>query len=284
MSSIKEAKNALVAALFELSKSANEAADATVSFYRLAGFEAGEAAGLALANLSETIANGAAGFSLGSNGADVTLSQASQPLEDGADSAKTRKKRARKDPLAPKKPLTTYLRYNLQVRDEIKKERSDAEQPPIPAIELNKIIAERWGSLGESEKNKLQSAYDADFEVYKKELESYKAKEKGEGGEAAATAAPVSPVATASSAPAVTETPTASQASPSKKSSVKSADGGNADTLSTIRKLASSPTKETQKKKAPKELKDVSTPKKEKAKKKKEPTSDDKKLKKRKSE
>lgn len=283
MSSIKEAKNALVAALFELSKSANDAADATVSFYRLAGFEAGEAAGLALANLSETIANGAAGLSLGSNGADATLSQATQPLDDGADSAKIRKKRARKDPLAPKKPLTTYLRYNLQVRDEIKKERSDADQPPIPAIELNKIIAERWGSLGESEKTKLQSAYDADFEVYKKELESYKAKEKGESGETAAAAAPpVSPVAT-STAAAVTETPSASQASPSKKVSVKS-DGASADTLSTIRKLASSPTKESQKKKAPKELKDASTPKKEKVKKKKEPTSDEKKVKKRKSE
>ncbi|OBA21528.1 hypothetical protein METBIDRAFT_187358 [Metschnikowia bicuspidata var. bicuspidata NRRL YB-4993] len=89
---------------------------------------------------------------------------------------KPKKKRAEKDPNAPKKPVTSYLRFNLAERQRLKKERGESGQPTLQATELNQIIADRWATLDDVAKLELQRAYEADYEVYKKNVEDYKTK------------------------------------------------------------------------------------------------------------
>lgn len=203
--SLQQAKNALVSSLFELSNAATEAATATVNFYKAAGID-GDAS--ALTHLSESItgaAHSALDAVVDANGdakkkprAKKTTKKTDEgdaervetPEENGDEEpAKTQKsekaekpkrKRAEKDPNAPKKPLTSYLRFNLSVREKMRKERLENGQPTYPATELNQIIADRWANLGEEGKGELQKAYESEFEVYKKALEQYN-KDKADG-------------------------------------------------------------------------------------------------------
>lgn len=192
--SLQQAKNALVSSLFELSNAANDAAAATVNFYKIAGVEGIETSALSFANLGETMSNAVKAVSDSIPDATMANGKSSKkaaavdaavdPAEDEK-AAKLKKKRAPKDPNAPKKPLTSYLRFNLSVREEMKKERFENGQPCHPAIELNKIIAERWAKVKDSEKEKLQKAWEAEYEDYKKAVEKYNAS-KADGATAAA--------------------------------------------------------------------------------------------------
>lgn len=201
--SLQQAKNALVSSLFELSNAANDAAAATVNFYKIAGIEGVEASALSFANLGETMNNAvkavtdsipdASKATPGSPKAGKKTA-AADASGDADEKVKPKKKRAPKDPNAPKKPLTSYLRFNLSVREEMKKERFENGQPCHPAIELNQIIADRWSKLKDSEKEKLQKAWEADYEEYKKAMEKYNAsKTEGETAAAAEEEAPASP-------------------------------------------------------------------------------------------
>ncbi|KAM9894213.1 hypothetical protein OXX79_008858 [Metschnikowia pulcherrima] len=130
---------------------------------------------------------------------------------------KVRKKRAEKDPNAPKKPVTSYLRFNLAVREELRRQRNENGQPTLQATELNQIIAERWATLGEPEKSKLQKAYESEYEVYKKAFDEYKTKKQAESiapsessepaptSEPAEVVEPSSPAVTTASEPAASE-------------------------------------------------------------------------------
>lgn len=181
--SLQQAKNALVSSLFELSNAANDAAAATVNFYKIAGVEGIEASALSFANLGETMSNAVKAVTDSipeaskANGKPAKKGTASDSVAEAEDekSVKPKKKRAPKDPNAPKKPLTSYLRFNLSVREEMKKERFENGQPCHPAIELNQIIADRWAKVKDSEKEKLQKAWEAEYEDYKKALEKYNA-------------------------------------------------------------------------------------------------------------
>ena len=247
----QQAKNALVASLFELSSAATNAATATVDFYKQFGLEGSDNAGSLLSELSASIAgaadkvastltaaNGAAtpqkrglkkkvDFQK-ANGSDESKSDpetnaaklatsaqatkaASRSKSKTGDEAtdeksgdeknmespaasqevpeleetpikgskpgkveKPKKKRAEKDPNAPKKPLTSYLRFNLQIRDSLRKARAENGQPTFQATELNQIIADKWANLTNEDKARLQQEYDFEYEVYKKALEEYK--------------------------------------------------------------------------------------------------------------
>ena len=130
---------------------------------------------------------------------------------------KVRKKRTEKDPNAPKKPVTLYLRFNLAVREELRRQRNESGQPTLQATELNQIIAERWATLGEPEKLKLQKAYESEYEVYKKAFDEYKTKKQAESiapsessepaptSEPAEVVEPSSPAVTTASEPAASE-------------------------------------------------------------------------------
>lgn len=200
--SFEQSKNALVASLFELSNAAKDAASATVTFYKAAGAETPETAA-SLAALSDTVSgatqaalanfpfsekpaeNGSAEPKKKARGKKAQEGEeATEETEQPEKTEKPRKKRAEKDPNAPKKPLTTYLRFNLNIRDQMKRERLKNGQPTFPATELNQIIADRWANLSSPEKEKLQKDYEAEYEAYKKVLEAYN-KEKAEKPEGA---------------------------------------------------------------------------------------------------
>lgn len=176
--SLQQAKNALVASLFELSNAATEAATATVNFYKAAGIDGADVAGASLSTLGDALTGAvqAAADGLPENG----VHDKEPPKEEKTDKLeKPKKKRAEKDPNAPKKPLTSYLRFNISVRDEERKKRFENGLPTYPATELNQIIADRWAKLSAPEKEKLQKAYEGEYETYKKALEAYNAKKDG---------------------------------------------------------------------------------------------------------
>lgn len=216
--SLQLAKNALVTSLFELSNAATEAATATVNFYKAAGIDGADAAAEPLSTLGDSIsgavqtviesvpeANGDAPKKKAPRAKKAPKAKepekkdeekpvekpaekpAEEPVADEAEAKtgkpdkpeKPKRKRAEKDPNAPKKPLTSYLRFNLSVREQMRKERFENGQPTYPATELNQIISDRWANLSEDDKANLQKAYEGEFEVYKKALEQYN-KEKTE--------------------------------------------------------------------------------------------------------
>lgn len=254
---LQQAKNALVASLFELSNAATSAATATVDFYKQAGLDGAEQAGSQLKDLSASIAGAADSVATTvttlSNGnsaatprkraprkkveidtskaeepkvaeepptpsqpkakATPAKSKAKEPVAVASDSKitetievpdekekddkteraeraeKPKKKRAEKDPNAPKKPLTSYLRFNLQIRDSLRKERAESGQPTFQATELNQIIADKWANLTSEDKARLQLEYETDFEAYKKNLEKYKLQKQLDENIVAATEA-----------------------------------------------------------------------------------------------
>lgn len=111
----------------------------------------------------------------------LAVEKAEKP-EKAEKAEKPKKRKIERDPNAPKKPLTTYLRFNLSIRDLMKRERIENGLPTYPATELNQIIAERWANLTPPEKEALQKAYESEFEDYKKALEAYNATKTAEGG------------------------------------------------------------------------------------------------------
>lgn len=211
---LQQAKNALVASLFELSNAATSAATATVEFYKQAGLDGAETAGSELNDLSSSIASAADSVATKFNGvsngtatprkrapkrkadanetpskgapdaeghddtattsAEIVVDDAEVPEEKEKAKPEKKKRKVEKDPNAPKKPLTSYLRFNLQIRDSLRKERVANGDQTLPAVELNQIIAEKWSNLTNEEKTSLQQEYDKEFEAYKKALEKYK--------------------------------------------------------------------------------------------------------------
>ncbi|KAF3989445.1 hypothetical protein FT663_03344 [Candidozyma haemuli var. vulneris] len=113
----------------------------------------------------------------------TTEAEPEKPAEKAEKPEKPKKRKIERDPNAPKKPLTTYLRFNLSIRDQMKRERIENGLPTYPATELNQIIAERWANLSAKDKEALQKAYESEFEDYKKALETYNATKTAEGGQ-----------------------------------------------------------------------------------------------------
>lgn len=249
--SLEQAKNALVATLFELSNAAKDAATATVTFYKATGVD-GSSTASSLVTLSESIsgavkaAEEVIALSAPANGvaepkkkavrakkapakeAEEPVAEASEEttekVEKPAEKPVVKKKKVEKDPNAPKKPLTTYLRFNLSVRDQMRKERFQNGQPTYPATELNQIIADRWANLSVPEKEKLQKAYESEYEIYKKELGTYNANKKEEAAAAPTEESePVKePVKTPAKAKAAPKTPAKESAKSPVKESAKS--------------------------------------------------------------
>mmetsp|Transcript_32528 Transcript_32528/g.69254 ORF Transcript_32528/g.69254 Transcript_32528/m.69254 type:complete len:863 (+) Transcript_32528:183-2771(+) len=91
--------------------------------------------------------------------------------DDSADDDKGKKpkaKRAKKDPNAPKRPMNAYMIYANSVRAQIREEK-----PDLSMTDVTKEISQRYKSIGDGEKAKLQAKVDAAKEVYKKQMASY---------------------------------------------------------------------------------------------------------------
>ena len=78
------------------------------------------------------------------------------------------KKRRKKDPNAPKAPLSVYLRFCNKMRPEVKE-----QNPDVPSKDLFVILASKYKEISTEEKETLDKAYAEERLQYQKELKAY---------------------------------------------------------------------------------------------------------------
>lgn len=174
----KAAKDTLVALLFELSKSAQDAAAAAVDFYRLASDDPSAA--------SATSPLAAATSHLQALGSTLlqTIQSAGGHDHDGVADGDShngkpkkekapKKKKAERDPNAPKKPLTIYFAFAFHTRAQIRAERKEKGLPALPAAEMSDIVKDRWAAITPEEKSFWQEKYASQLKDYQNEKEKY---------------------------------------------------------------------------------------------------------------
>ena len=94
--------------------------------------------------------------------------------------SKTRKNKSEKkgkDPNAPKRPLGAFFRFAGTAREEVKQQNPDAG-----IGEIGKILGALWKELPDARKRVFQEETDKEMEVWRQELEDYKASKKDEHG------------------------------------------------------------------------------------------------------
>jgi len=79
--------------------------------------------------------------------------------------------RRKKDPNAPKRPITAYMFYAQDQRKVVNQERPDAKFG-----EVGKLIGEKWRQLSPEDKKKYEELAAKDKERYDHEKAEYKAK------------------------------------------------------------------------------------------------------------
>lgn len=79
------------------------------------------------------------------------------------------KKKVVKDPNAPKKASSSYLFFNAENRDKVKK-----QNPDIKPKDIMKELGKMWKALSEKDKVKYNKMADADKVRYANEMKSYK--------------------------------------------------------------------------------------------------------------
>jgi hypothetical protein len=93
--------------------------------------------------------------------------------KDDAKNNKGKKAKAKKDPNAPKKPLTSFMLFSNENRSRIQK-----ENPSMTFGELGKKIGELFRGLSSSEKQKYEDMSKKAKEQYKKQMQEYENKQK----------------------------------------------------------------------------------------------------------
>ncbi|KAG8748150.1 hypothetical protein FRC10_008883 [Ceratobasidium sp. 414] len=86
-----------------------------------------------------------------------------------------------KDPNAPKRPATSYILFQNDIRDELK-----GQHPGLPYKELLGKVSEAWQKLAETEKKNYQNQADENMAKYNRAVLDYKGTSNGH--------APVAPV------------------------------------------------------------------------------------------
>ncbi|KAJ2705211.1 non-histone protein [Coemansia sp. IMI 203386] len=89
----------------------------------------------------------------------------------------TRKPRAEKDPLAPRRPANAFVLYCQVERPNIRSKGTD-----LTYTEMTKAMGVKWKNLSQEEKKKYFDMYEREMFRYQQELETY----KGGGGSGAA--------------------------------------------------------------------------------------------------
>lgn len=176
MSEVKTSKDALVSALFELSKAAQDAASATVNFYKAAHETASDES---LSAIASAISSVAPALELATQEAALLVESANDAKPKGKKTAKDgekKRKKAEKDPNAPKKPLTIYFAFLFHTRENIREDRKKNGEPPLSAVEMNEVVKEKWNSISAEEKAQWQKKYQGELKEYQKAKEAYQAK------------------------------------------------------------------------------------------------------------
>lgn len=172
MADLKVAKDSLVSSLFELSKVAQDTANAAINYYNLDKSEGiiGNETSEGLRNISEVLKS----IVVASQQVDAIASGSKLPTSKDGTLEKPKKKKVDRDPNAPKKPLTIYFQFSFESRKAISEERKRKNLPSLSAIDMNEIIREKWANISPEEKAKWQRKYAAELKEYQKAKELYK--------------------------------------------------------------------------------------------------------------
>jgi len=79
-----------------------------------------------------------------------------------------RKKRAKKDPNAPKRGLSAYMFFAQENRDSVRN-----ENPDISFGQIGKILGERWKNMTDKDKAQYDAKATKDKERYEAEKRAY---------------------------------------------------------------------------------------------------------------
>lgn len=176
----KLAKDSLVSSLFELSKAASQSASSVLDFYHCIQDENYD-----LDQAFLTLQQSLSLLGQGTNQLEAVVNQfgdkvgfklVDQVSDLDANSllaASGKKKKAKKDPFAPKKPLTIFFAYTAYVRESIIQERKEKSLSPLSQIELTQTISQMWRELDDEQKQKWKMSYNHELEVYNKRKEEY---------------------------------------------------------------------------------------------------------------
>ncbi|CUS22103.1 LAQU0S04e08284g1_1 [Lachancea quebecensis] len=190
---LRTAKDTLVSSLFELSKSANQTASSIIDFYNAVGEDEDEKLE-AFTTLTEALQK----LTSATNQVQVVSSELTNPLEDDkeviagiASPVKApARKRAERDPNAPKKPLTVFFAYSAYVRQALREDRQKSGLPPLSSTEITQEISKKWKEMSDVEKDKWKQAYNVELQNY--HLEKLKYLEDKKNGVAPSQDAPSS--------------------------------------------------------------------------------------------
>ncbi|KDN50691.1 hypothetical protein RSAG8_01189, partial [Rhizoctonia solani AG-8 WAC10335] len=90
-----------------------------------------------------------------------------------------------KDPNAPKRPATSYIMFQNDIRDELRQ-----KHPGLPYKEVLGKVSEAWSVLGEDQKKAYQNVADSNMAKYNRAVIDYKGSLNGHAIAAAASVAP----------------------------------------------------------------------------------------------
>ncbi|KAM3965237.1 high mobility group protein 2 [Aphomia sociella] len=102
-------------------------------------------------------------------GTSNILGATKDPNKPSPRKPKKRKPKVPRDVTAPRQPLTGYVRYLNERRDQLR-----AEQPDLGFAELTRQLASEWSKLPAEEKQQYLDAADQDKERYIREWAEYK--------------------------------------------------------------------------------------------------------------
>jgi hypothetical protein len=122
---------------------------------------------------------------LGDEGQFATLptrKRKGQTLEDGEGEGKRKKPKKLKDPNAPKRPASSYILFQNNVRGELK-----AKFPHLSNLELLQMIAQRWAAMSQADKEVYNKKNATEKEAYIAKKAAYDATGGGAGSAADVT-------------------------------------------------------------------------------------------------
>jgi tRNA U34 5-carboxymethylaminomethyl modifying enzyme MnmG/GidA len=85
------------------------------------------------------------------------------------------KKKAKKDPNAPKGAKGAYMYFSQEYREQLKQ-----DNPDMTFGEIGKALGEKWKVISADEKAKFEEMAKKDKERFKREMTDFKAKQKSE--------------------------------------------------------------------------------------------------------
>lgn len=89
--------------------------------------------------------------------------------EEEDDKKSKKKKKEERDPNAPKRNLSSYMLYSQSVRPDTVK-----EHPELKAVDVAKLIGQKWNALSEKEKAPFVKQAEKEKERFDRETERYK--------------------------------------------------------------------------------------------------------------